>query len=127
MIIIKGFVTEALTIWMGRHRGGALNSQEVWVEVLWVLDRVKAKMGGQVALFDWIIGYCQESHGREDWEIDFKYKADKFSLYFTWNTETLQASKQGSEQFKAKVSFFFFNFIYLFLTVLGLHSSWAFL
>lgn len=50
-------------------------------------------MGG-VALFAWIIGYFQESNGREDWETDFKYQADKLSLYFTGNTETLQASKQ---------------------------------
>lgn len=81
--------------------------------MLWVLDRVKAKMGGQVALFDWIIGYFQESNGREDWETDFKYQADKLSLYFIGNTETLQASKQGNDQFRAKVSFFkFYSFIF---------------
>ena len=78
-----------------------------------------------MALFDWIIGYFQESDGREDWEISFKYQADKFSLYFTCNTETLQASKQDSDQFRAKVSFLK-QFIYLFLTVLGLHSCLGF-
>lgn len=74
---------------MRRHKGGALKQPGGVRKVLWVLDRVKAKMGGQVALFAWIIGYFQESNGREDWETDFKYQADKLSLYFTGNTEIL--------------------------------------
>ena len=79
-----------------------------------MLDRFKAKLGGHVALFDWIIGYFRESDGREDWEINIKYQADKFSVYFTCNTETLQASKQDSDQFRAKVSFLknFYLFIF---------------
>lgn len=52
-----------------------------------------------MALFNWNIGYFQESNGRQDWEVGFKCQTDKFSLYSTHTTETLWDSKWGRDQF----------------------------
>ena len=48
-----------------------------------------------------ILCIFKKGNGKEDWKVGFKCQAEKFHLYSANDTETLQDSKQGSDQLRA--------------------------
>ena len=78
-----------------------------------MLDRVKAKMGGQVPLFDWIIGYCQEVMGERIGKLTLNTRLTNLVFILHEILRLFRLLSRVVTSSEPKFLFFFFlNFIY---------------
>ena len=79
-----------------------------------MLDRVKAKMGGQVPLFDWIIGYCQEVMGERIGKLTLNTRLTNLVFILHEILRLFRLLSRVVTSSEPKFLFFFFLILFIF-------------